>query len=109
MKRIANDSKLAIVADLDPGSSQSFQEDFHVPDTAEPFFRDEIQLELILDEPGQTPTHSKELSTKTSLGSVSQARLGIQISRIYKFRLQASFLLFVNPATPHIMVHHIQT
>jgi hypothetical protein len=103
-----NDEKLRYIELIDPGCECVFSEIFVVPDSAEPFSRGEMHLQMLLAEPGNDPRRfNAVMSPMPGLRSIAQFDPDIQVSAAYTYSPGSSFLLLVNASSPGSLIREI--
>lgn len=93
---------------IEPGGQAIFNQILCVSDTAKPFSRGSVHLEMLLGEPGDdTSLFSPAPSPVLGARLIAKFDLNIQISPAYKYDPEASFLLLVNTDAPGSLISEI--
>ncbi|KAF1955062.1 hypothetical protein CC80DRAFT_594675 [Byssothecium circinans] len=105
---VENDESLQYIDIIDPAGEVAFNQIFRVADSAEPFSRGMMYLEMLLGEPSNDPSrYSPAPSPMPGVRWIARFDLGFQISSAYHYNPEASYLLLVNTNTPGSLVREI--
>lgn len=105
---VENDESFQYAQLIEPGGETTFYQVFCVSDSAEPFSRGSMHLEMLLGEPGSDASlFSPSPSPISSVRLIARFDLNIQMSPAYKYDPEASFLLLVNTDTPGSLIREI--
>lgn len=100
-----NDSCVHYAQLIEPGEEEAFRQVLCVSDSAVPFSRGNVHLEMLLGEPGDnSELFNQAQPLMSSVRLLAKFDLDIQISQPYKHTYEAYFLILVNTATPGSLI-----
>ncbi|PGG99856.1 hypothetical protein AJ80_09278 [Polytolypa hystricis UAMH7299] len=103
-----NDESFKYIEIIEPGCEAVFSEALYVDNSAEPFSRGNMCLEIFLAEPGDDPSKFSQISSSMpGVRWIAKFDLDLQISPLYKHNPDASFLLLANTGTPGSLVREL--